>query len=85
MTGKQLKEEFRRMLGEQNKLISEYVRIAKDGEQMRWEHAKYVADRISGIAYAAYRLGVIDWDEMVSIEDAAFNAANGKEPEYEAC
>lgn len=85
MTGKEMREEFAKMLGRKNETLSYFLSCAKSGELGCREAAEHTAYEISGIVYAAYRLGVMDLDEMESIQRAAQDAARGKVFEDEAC
>lgn len=85
MTGKAMREEFAKMLGRKNETLSHFLCRAKAGEIGCKEAAEQTAYEIGGIAYAAYRLGVMDYEEMESIQRAAQDAAMGKAFEDEAC
>lgn len=85
MTGKAMREEFKLMLGRKNETLSHFIQRTKAGERGCRDAAVHTAYEIGGIAYAAYGLGLIDYDEQDNIQRAALDAAMGKEPEYEAC
>ena len=78
MGKRDLRESFHELLEIKKQAIAEHRRRGRD-------EAAFVASEVSGIAYAMYKLGLIDREQRNYIAREAADLAEGKVDEYEAC